>query len=57
MAVGGSEDEFLGTFLHSLKDRGLSGVQLVISDQHRASVTARTYHSRGNDRRQPRRGK
>jgi putative transposase len=33
--VGDSEDElFWTTFLRSLKDRGLGGVQLVISDAH-----------------------
>ena len=33
--VGDSEDEtFWRSFLLSLKQRGLSGVQLVISDQH-----------------------
>lgn len=39
--VGDSEDElFWRTFLSSLKDRGLSGVQLVISDQHAGLVAA-----------------
>ena len=39
VAVGDSEDElFWRTFLRSLKDRGLSGVQLVISDQHAGLV-------------------
>jgi putative transposase len=41
VAVGDSEDElFWRTFLRSLKDRGLSGVQLVISDQHAGLVAA-----------------
>ena len=41
MPVGGSEDEpFWRTFLRSLKDRGLSGVKLVISDQHAGLVAA-----------------
>lgn len=35
MAVGDSEDEVLGTaFLRRLRERGLSGVRLVISDAH-----------------------
>jgi len=35
LEVGDSEDEvFLDGFLRSLKDRGLDGVQLVISDAH-----------------------
>ncbi|MHB1712070.1 MAG: IS256 family transposase [Acidimicrobiales bacterium] len=39
--VGDSEDElFWRTFLTSLKDRGLAGVQLVISDQHAGLVAA-----------------
>ena len=39
--VGDSEDElFWRTFLTALKDRGLSGVQLVISDQHAGLVAA-----------------
>jgi putative transposase len=34
-AVGDSEDEaFLTTFLRSLRERGLAGVRLVISDHH-----------------------
>jgi putative transposase len=41
VAVGDSEDElFWRTFLTSLKDRGLGGVQLVISDQHAGLVAA-----------------
>ena len=41
VAVGDSEDElFWRTFLRSLKDRGLSGVKLVISDQHAGLVAA-----------------
>ncbi|MGH8981100.1 MAG: IS256 family transposase [Acidimicrobiales bacterium] len=41
ITVGDSEDElFWRTFLTSLKDRGLSGVQLVISDQHAGLVAA-----------------
>ena len=40
-AVGDSETEdFWTEFLRSLRDRGLSGVQLVISDAHRGLVTA-----------------
>ena len=43
-AVGDSEDGALGTaFLRTLKARGLSGVQLVISDAHtglKAAITA-----------------
>jgi len=39
--VGDSEDEaFWRTFLRSLKDRGLAGVRLVISDQHAGLVAA-----------------
>ena len=39
--VGDSEDEvFWRTFLTSLKQRGLSGVRLVISDQHTGLVAA-----------------
>jgi transposase-like protein len=39
--VGDSEDElFWRTFLRSLKERGLSGVKLVISDQHAGLVAA-----------------
>ena len=39
VAVGDSEDElFWRTFLRSLKDRGLCGVKLVISDQHAGLV-------------------
>lgn len=41
--VGDSEDEtFWRGFLTSLRDRGLSGVQLVISDQHAGLVKALT---------------
>jgi putative transposase len=41
VAVGDSEDElFWRTFLRSLKERGLSGVKLVISDQHAGLVAA-----------------
>lgn len=41
VSVGDSEDElFWRTFLRSLKDRGLSGVKLVISDQHAGLVAA-----------------
>jgi putative transposase len=40
-AVGDSETEAFWTeFLRSLRDRGLTGVQLVISDAHRGLVTA-----------------
>ncbi len=40
-AVGDSETEVFWTeFLRSLRDRGLSGVQLVISDAHRGLVAA-----------------
>src|SRR5579875_2736779 len=40
-AVGGPEDElFWRTFLRSRKERGLSGVKLVISDQHAGLVAA-----------------
>jgi len=39
--VGDSEDEvFWRGFLRSLKERGLSGVQLVVSDQHAGLVAA-----------------
>ncbi len=39
--VGDSETEVFWTdFLRSLRDRGLSGVQLVISDAHRGLVAA-----------------
>ncbi len=39
--VGGSEDEvFWRGFLRTLKERGLSGVRLVISDQHAGLVAA-----------------
>ena len=39
--VGDSEDEVLWrAFLHSLKERGLAGVRLVISDQHAGLVAA-----------------
>ncbi|GAB2855090.1 hypothetical protein GCM10027026_00900 [Myroides odoratimimus subsp. xuanwuensis] len=39
--VGDSEDEiFWRGFLNSLKQRGLGGVQLVISDQHAGLVKA-----------------
>ena len=39
--VGDSEDEvFWRAFLRSLKERGLTGVQLVISDQHAGLVAA-----------------
>ncbi len=41
VSVGDSEDElFWRTFLRSLKERGLSGVMLVISDQHAGLVAA-----------------
>ena len=41
--VGDSEDEtFWRAFLTSLKDRGLGGVRLVISDQHAGLVKALT---------------
>jgi transposase-like protein len=41
--VGDSEDEtFWRAFLTSLRDRGLTGVQLVISDQHAGLVKALT---------------
>jgi len=41
VAVGDSEDElFWRMFLTPLNDRGLSGVQLVISDQHAGLVAA-----------------
>jgi putative transposase len=40
-AVGDSEtEEFWTEFLRDLRDRGLSGVQLVISDAHRGLVNA-----------------
>lgn len=40
-AVGDSETEAFWTeFLRSLRDRGLTGVQLVISDAHRGLVAA-----------------
>jgi len=40
-AVGDSETgEFWAEFLRGLRDRGLHGVQLVISDQHRGLITA-----------------
>ena len=40
-AVGDSETEVFWTeFLRSLRDRGLSGVQLVISDSHRGLTNA-----------------
>jgi putative transposase len=40
-AVGDSETESFWTeFLRSLRDRGLSGVQLVISDSHRGLTNA-----------------
>ena len=39
--VGDSEDEvFWRAFLRSLKERGLAGVRLVISDQHAGLVAA-----------------
>jgi len=39
--VGDSEDEaFWTSFLRSLKDRGLAGVRLVVSDQHAGLVAA-----------------
>ena len=38
--VGDSEDEFWKGFMTSLKQRGLAGVQLVISDQHSGLVAA-----------------
>ena len=46
--VGDSEDEvFWRGFLTGLKQRGLSGVQLVISDQHAGLVAAiDTHHAR-----------
>jgi putative transposase len=41
LAVGDSEEEtFWQTFLTDLKSRGLSGVRLVISDQHAGLVAA-----------------
>lgn len=41
LTVGDSEDElFWRTFLTKLKDRGLGGVRLVISDQHAGLVAA-----------------
>ena len=41
VSVGDSEDElFWRTFLRSLKERGLFGVKLVISDQHAGLVAA-----------------
>ena len=43
MDVGDSEDEaFWRAFLTSLKQRGLTGVRLVISDQHAGLVNALT---------------
>ena len=51
--VGDSEDEvFWRGFLTSLKQRGLSGVQLVISDQHAGLVKAlkRSFQGAGHQR-------
>jgi putative transposase len=51
--VGDSEDEvFWRGFLSSLKQRGLSGVQLVISDQHAGLVKAlkRSFQGAGHQR-------
>ncbi|MDA8373160.1 MAG: IS256 family transposase [Actinomycetota bacterium] len=48
MAVGDSEEEaFWGPFLSGLRARGLSGVQLVISDQHAGLVAAIRRHLQG----------
>ncbi len=48
MAVGDSEEEaFWGPFLSGLRSRGLSGVQLVISDQHAGLVAAIRRHLQG----------
>jgi transposase-like protein len=45
--VGDSEGEvFWRGFLRTLRERGLSGVQLVISDQHAGLVAASGKHSR-----------
>ena len=51
--VGGSEDEvFWRAFLRSLKNRGLSGTRLVISDQHAGLVAAlnRVFQGVGHQR-------
>src|SRR3954449_9667101 len=51
--VGDSEDEvFWRAFLRSLKERGLSGVRLVISDQHAGLVAAlgRVFQKVGHQR-------
>ena len=51
--VGDSEDEvFWRRFLTSLKSRGLSGVRLVISDQHAGLVAAiaRCFQGAGHQR-------
>jgi putative transposase len=51
--VGDSEDEvFWRAFLRTLKERGLAGVQLVISDQHAGLVAAlgRVFQGAGHQR-------
>lgn len=51
--VGDSEDEvFWRAFLRSLKERGLAGVQLVVSDQHAGLVAAlgRIFQGAGHQR-------
>ena len=48
VAVGDSEEEaFWGPFLSGLRQRGLTGVQLVISDQHAGLVAAIRRHLQG----------
>ena len=48
VAVGDSEEEaFWGPFLSGLRSRGLTGVQLVISDQHAGLVAAIRRHLQG----------
>jgi putative transposase len=48
LMVGNSEDEaFWGEFLSSLKDRGLNGVRLVISDHHAGLKAAVARHLQG----------
>jgi putative transposase len=49
MDIGDSEDEtFWGRFLRSLKDRGLTGVRLVISDAHAGLRNAIRRHLQGS---------
>jgi transposase-like protein len=40
MSVIPTEEVFWRAFLHLLKERGLAGVRLVISDQHAGLVAA-----------------